>query len=440
MNFKSTLVGKCNFVLITLIIFSIFSANGQSLSPKLRFVQPKLISGIDGQKHATYKFSNVVEGIDAYIEIADLKNGARLVNIDDSTLGYYDAWQPTIGGPSTYGTSCIKWEITFKTALNVDYTFPLLDLSAVDIDGDNVRVREFIDMEKASSYDLPTIVPSLLTISNVDEDDDTNENEGTNVTGLRVLGPILNRTNIDTTSLDVRINFHFINISKIKLSLGSQIDNNGTSGSIATDRYNSLYFKSISNIVNTLGVKYRSFEAYALNSSSVNISWATESETNNDHFEIERSFDQKDFSTAALIFGPEANTGLNKYSFVDKVKGLSDHKVVYYRLKQIDIDGQVTYSAVKMVRFNSASKVFMKVYPNPYVSKINIKFYNDGGSKAQLRLVNATGQVVCANESRISKGDNEMELKNISSNPSGLYIVDLIVDGNLITSQKVFKQ
>lgn len=444
MNSKSTFVGKYIIVLTTLTLFLNFSSKGQAISPKLRFVQPKLVSGTAGQKQAIYEFSNVIEGVDAFVKIADLKNGAKLVNIDDSTLGYYNAWQPIVGGPSTSGTSYIKWEITFKTSLGIDYTFPLLDLSAIDIDGDNVRVREFIDMDKSSSYDLPTMIPSLLSISNINNDDgdgDEAGNNDNNLTKLHVLGPVVNRTGIDTVSLDVRVNFHFVNISKIKLSLGSQIDNNGTTGGIATDRYNSLYFKSISNVVKTLGVKYRSFDAYTDNNTSVNLSWITENETNNDHFEIERSFDQKNFSTVALIFSPEENTsGSNKYSFNDKEKDLNSHKVVYYRLKQIDIDGQVTYSAVKMVRFNSANQTFVQVYPNPYMDKVTVNFNSDENGKAELRMINAKGQMIATRKSVISKGYNNLQLTGLSSQSTGLYMIDVIINGNVVNTQKVIKQ
>lgn len=433
MNSKSTRVGKYIIVLITLTFFTTLQGKGQNLSPKLRFVQPKLVSGIAGQKHATYKFSNVIEGVDAFVEISDLKNGAKLVNIDDSTLGYYDAWQPIVGGPSTYGTSYIKWEISFKTSAGLSYSFPVLDLSAIDIDGDNVRVREFIDMNKTSSYDLPTMVPSLLNVTSVRDED-------SELLNLHILGPVLNRTGIDTVSLDVRVNFHFLNVSTLKLSLGSQIDNNGTHGAIATDRYSSLYFKSISNNVHTLGVKYRSFDAYVVNSTSANISWITENETNNDHFEIERSFDQKMFSTIALVFGPESNTNSsNKYSFIDDAKDLSAHNIVYYRLKQIDIDGQTTYSVVKMVRFSSINQTFVQVYPNPYIDKINVNFNSNATGNAELRMINAKGQLVASKKGIVSKGYNNLQLTDLSSQSKGLYIVEVILNGSLFSTQKLIK-
>jgi hypothetical protein len=55
-----------------------------------------------------YKFSNVIPGVDAFVKIENIVNAATLVNIDDSTLGYYNAWQPTVGGAGTYGFSYIK--------------------------------------------------------------------------------------------------------------------------------------------------------------------------------------------------------------------------------------------------------------------------------------------------------------------------------------------
>ena len=437
---KSTFVGIYISVFITLTLFLNFSSKGQALSPKLRFVQPKLVSGTNGQKDATYKFSNIVEGVDAFVKITDLQNGAKLVNIDDSTLGYYDAWQPTVGGPSTFGTSYIKWEITFKTSLGDDYTFPLMDLSAIDIDGDNVRVREFINIEKMPGYDVPSLVPSLLSFSNINTNEDDN---GNNVGGLalHVLGPVLNRTGIDTVSLDVRVNIHFANISKINLSIGSQIDDNGTSGGIATDRYSSLYFKSISNIIQTLGVKYRSFDAYLINNTSINLSWTTNNETNNDHFEIERSFDQKDFNTVALIFAPEENiSGPNKYSFNDHPKDLSSHKVVYYRLKQIDIDGKFTYSVVKMVRLSETSNAFVHVYPNPYIENLNLNFMSNKSGKADVRMINTKGQLIVNRQAEISNGYNNIQLSDLSSQVPGLYIIDVIVNGKVVNTQKVIKQ
>lgn len=134
-----------------------------------------------------------------------------------------------------------------------------------------------------------------------------------------------------------------------------------------------LVSKTITNSIDkVLSVDYSSFDAYALNNTA-NITWTTESETNNDHFEVERSLDRKEFKTIALVFGPEGNaTTTNKYSFNDKAKDIRSHDLAYYRLKQIDFDGNVTYTEVKMVRFGTDTQATAQIFPHPGM----IKGYN----------------------------------------------------------------
>ena len=437
MNKNSTLVGKYLIMLTALAVFSL-SAKSQTISPKLKFFSPKLVAGTNGAKYAVYKFADVVPGVDAFVKIEDIKNGATLVNIDDSTFGYYDAWQPIVGGPGTDGTSYIKWAVEFKTSSGTEYTFPLIDVCAIDIDGDNVRVREFIDVNGQSGYDLPTVIPTLLSVSNQNNDSNGEGTDDSN-TNLHILGPVNNRTNIDTTALDVRIGLHFINKSKIKFYIGSQVDNNGTGGGISTDRYSSLYFKKIGNSIGTLPVTYHSFDVIA-NNQSVNLSWVTDVETRNDHFEIQRSFDQSDFKTIGLASDAQATTGMSKqYSFKDGMKEIRDHAVIYYRLKQINIDGSFTYSVVKMVRF-IASKSFIQISPNPYLDKLNVNFVSDESGSAEYRLTNASGNVVKRIQSTITKGYNNVQLENLNYQSPGLYIVSIVINGKVIASQKVLKQ
>ena len=97
-----------SIIVVTILsCFATFCTHAQT-SPKLKFIQPHLVAGINGKKDAMYKFSNVIPGVDAFVKIENIVNAATLVNIDDSTLGYYNAWQPTVGGAGTYGFSYIK--------------------------------------------------------------------------------------------------------------------------------------------------------------------------------------------------------------------------------------------------------------------------------------------------------------------------------------------
>ena len=130
----------------------------------------------------------------------------------------------------------------------------------------------------------------------------------------------------------------------------------------------------------------------------------------------------------------------NQYSFKDGAKEIKDRTVIYYRLKQIDIDGRFTYSVVKMVRINTVSKSFVQISPNPYMDKLNVNFVSDENGNAECRLINTSGIVVKRIQSTITKGYNNLQLADLSYQSPGLYIVTIVINGKVIASQKVLKQ
>jgi hypothetical protein len=129
---------------------------------------------------------------------------------------------------------------------------------------------------------------------------------------------------------------------------------------------------------NNPGVEYASLAASA-SEKGVFINWVTVSEQNNSHFEVERSTDMRSFKTVAMVLDGFAATGTNgkSYKFKEASGLVSKVKTVYYRLKQIDVNSQVHYSAVMAVHMNSAVTVFPKkddVQSN--IVKIDIDYRN----------------------------------------------------------------
>ncbi len=429
-------------ILTIFTLLSGFSANaggGRAKAPKFKFSNPVLVSGTNGQIGARYFFKNVYNNKDAYITIVNIVGGAVLKDMDNTSTGYPDAWQPTVGGPGTFGISYIKWDVEFDSA-NVPYVFPFVDLSAVDVDGDNVRVRELSGIVGSNvNYSLPdSIIPTLLTLSSMKDTDDllgTDDDDSV----FMALGPVANRVGIDTLALDVRIDYTFANRSSFQIYTGAQVDNNGNGGGIATDRFHSIYFGDLIARYSVLPVTYQSFNA-VVNNNAVNLSWTTSAELGNDHFEIEKSFDESDFSTAGLVLGAQTEiNGINQYSFQDKE--ISNHSVIYYRLKQVDVDGNFTYSPVKVVRISNITdqKISVQVMPNPYMDKLNISFTSNSTGKAEIRMINASGAMVKKTESSINQGSNNLQLQDLSSQLPGLYVVNIVVNGQSIGSQKIIK-
>ncbi len=437
MNKNFTLSAKYITLVIIAAVFTIAGAKAQSV-PKLKFRQPVLVSGVNGAVGATYKFANVTSGVDAFVKIERIVNGAILINIDDSTIGYYDAWQPTVGGPNAVGSSYIKWDIEFKTTAGVVYSFAKVDAAAIDVDGDNSNVSEFVGVNGHASYDVPTLIPTLLNIQSLSDTDNINGDDP-NPDNLWAFGPVANRYNIDTASEDVRINYHFTNVSILKFYTGSTV--RATGGAI--NRYHSIYFMEIKNQNwSVLPLTYLTFDA-VLSKSVVNLSWTLNAELQNDHFEVERSFDQANFSTAGIILGAQStNKNIEQYSFRDNASEILKHTVIFYRLKQVNPGGAFSYNSVKMVRINNdvTIKPIVKILPNPYMDEVNVNFESTETGNAEIRLIDISGNVVKKLKVGISTGINNLQLKDLYSSAPGVYILDIVVNGKSISSQKLIKQ
>jgi hypothetical protein len=444
MNKNSTLAGKYLILLTIVSLLLSFQANAgipKAKAPKFRFVNPTLVAGTNGKIGAKYFFKNVYNNKDAYVTIINIVGGAVLKEMDNTSTGYYEAWQPTVGGPGTYGTSYIKWDVEFDSA-GVPYVFPLVDLSAVDVDGDNVRVRELSGIVGSNfNYSVPdSIIPSLLTFSSKKNTDNllgTDDDDSV----FMALGPVANRAGIDTMALDVRIDYTFSDRSSFQIYTGAQVDNNGNYGGIATDRFHSIYFGDLYARLSVLPVTYQSFNA-ELNNNSVSLNWTTSAGITNDQFEVEKSFNLSDFETSGLVLGARSvDNGIAQFSFEDRDKEILNHDIIYYRLKQTNANGKYTYSVVKAVRISSIAyqKMAVQVMPNPYIDKLNVNFTSSHTGKAEIRMISLSGNVVKKIESTLNKGFNKFQLQDLSSQPAGMYVVNIVVDGQLVGSQKLIK-
>ncbi len=168
-----------------------------------------------------------------------------------------------------------------------------------------------------------------------------------------------------------------------------------------------------------LNVKYLGFTATFKNT-NVELNWSTEQETNNSHFNIERSFDGRSWSTIGVIMGNGTTNQLHKYSYTDKK---FEQAMVHYRLRQVDLDGKYEFSAIKTVRNNETNSA-VNIYAS---SKQQIAVDLNKEVKGQLvvRVLNTNGQLVA--QQTFTNASYRVNLST-GNNASGLYIVQ-VTDG-----------
>jgi len=115
------------------------------------------------------------------------------------------------------------------------------------------------------------------------------------------------------------------------------------------------------NVVSALPIELVDFSAILKNERTVDLTWQTASEKDNDFFTIERSTDGKNWAAIQEIDGAGNSTNLLNYATTDIV---SEKGLYYYRLKQTDFDGAYTYSDIRAVVADQVSSE-MSIYPNP---------------------------------------------------------------------------
>lgn len=198
---------------------------------------------------------------------------------------------------------------------------------------------------------------------------------------------------------------------------GATLTSGSVSSTSAPSAFNSFSRFSLGNKTggtNPLPIELLYFTAKPVDK-TVNLDWATASETNNDYYEIERSTNGVDFEFVNKInaYGNGNSVIKQTYNTIDEkpYKGIS-----YYRLKQVDKTGDFKYSNIVSVEFNSKS--FVNIFPNPASNQLNIN-YSEDFTNASIKIINSVGAEVITN-SLIDSFKGNLDVSNLAD---GIYYV-----------------
>ena len=229
-------------------------------------------------------------------------------------------------------------------------------------------------------------------------------------------GAYLSDTLDGTGHIRVTVSADCVKVDYIKAFLPADTGGTKHNGDVA--------FSYTVGTCNLLPVSLKTFTGYK-NAEKNILKWITATETNNHHFDIERSLDGVSFEKIATVKGNGNTTNETNYSYIDN---LTEQKVYYYRLKQVDNNGNVKLSSI-VVLYAKQNNLDVMIYPNPAKDKINIQ-YPESIKNHQTKLINMFGQVVL--ESTVNTID-------INKLPLGIYIVNIETEKGTI-NQKIIKQ
>ena len=162
-----------------------------------------------------------------------------------------------------------------------------------------------------------------------------------------------------------------------------------------------------------LPVSLLSFDATLIKDNKVEVDWATASENNSDYFELEHSQDGLVWADLGRVDAAGSSATLLNYSFDDENPYMG---VCFYRLKQVDRDGNVTVSKTLTVHIDQQPILTLRIYPNPATSYLFVE-----STVQTIAVFNTAGQRMPV---RVNKqGDSKMML-DVSSLPVGAYVVN----------------
>ncbi|WP_256010456.1 T9SS type A sorting domain-containing protein [Desertivirga xinjiangensis] len=182
-----------------------------------------------------------------------------------------------------------------------------------------------------------------------------------------------------------------------------------------------------------LPVRFAGFNVRYENQQS-KLSWSTASELNNDRFEIERSNDGRLFSAIGSVKGSGTATQTSHYSYSDP-EAFSESGYLYYRIKQVDFNGDFNYSEVQPVKVPLLQASEITYYPNPVTDKLMVSFKKPS-DQVQYSLTDISGRLVFKRSDQYTAGPLEVNLTTV---PSGVYILS-VKSGNKVYNERIVKK
>ena len=150
------------------------------------------------------------------------------------------------------------------------------------------------------------------------------------------------------------------------------------------------------------------------------LEWATESEQNNKIFELQRSLTGVNFNAIANIPSQGNSTSQQNYLYKDLGIDKLNSAVMYYRIKQIDLNGSFKYSNIVRLNYNIKEKINSIIYPNPTQGMITVTVGENSLIGTLAVVMDVNGRVL--QQIKIAAQSQSINLNNFSN---GTYFIRL---------------
>lgn len=165
------------------------------------------------------------------------------------------------------------------------------------------------------------------------------------------------------------------------------------------------------------------------------LNWTVANDQSNHHFELLRSTNGTSFSSIAVV----NRSGRNAYTYSDLGINNLGAGVLYYKIKQVDVDGKFSYSDVRMLRLDTRQNL-ITIYPNPVKEGFYISVPSailETKETVTLNLITTNGQLVRSREITAEQATNYYF--NIADRPlaAGNYFLQVYTKGKILGTKEL---
>ena len=408
----------------TALLFLLLLILQPAIAQEYSFRNPQRVFGSNLQTGSWYRFSDVKAGTDAYIRIDDMTSGITLTELDRTSDGYQDAFQPSLRIPARRD-GYVEFSVFFVDAGTQNLQVqPDFAVSGIDVDGTTSGSRqlyEYVAFDMGGGYTDFDMVNGQLSI----------QQNGNLFTGKNATG--VDNSGVDTSATAFMFTAITNNISSIIVRVG--IDNNINS---TQNRNASVYFKPFS-YANSAVLPL----AQAINFSGtekedgIYLLWQMATPAYVRTVILEKSVDGVNYDAIQeYVVQPAMGNG-EKMNYKDPAFRLSPHN--YYRLHILLKNGQQQFSNI--LSFPSQGNISgYALYPTIVTTTLGIRFEAEKAETASFELSDYSGNIVYRKKQRLEKGINNFSTELPANLAPGTYIATLKTPKQLYSRQVIIRR
>ena len=201
----------------------------------------------------------------------------------------------------------------------------------------------------------------------------------------------------------------------------------------ASDCYNKTL--AVGNYWSVLPVNLISFQGNVNAKNKVSLQWKIGNNKTVDQFEVQRTYDGREFKTIGIVFGSE-KIDIEDYMFYETI---SSFDKVMYRLKMIDKDGDIGYSKTLVFQNKATTNNSIKIFNNPVIDQLTFNYTVLISQIIDIKVYDMSGRLMMTNKVKGFEGNNMVSLPLTSTFKPSMYLLE-VRNGADIQTAKFVKQ